>query len=137
MPNRPSIPAEIVIEILIESGHRCAVCGTSCPLERAHIIPWHKSREHKSEDLICLCANCHQRADLEKWGEKTLKEYKRRPWVLRRYEDVDSMPEPTIKVELKIEMELEHFDEKNLRWLQHATAEFLEVPPDAVRITCS
>jgi len=85
MSNRPAIPAGITREILLESGHRCAVCGTPCPLERAHIIPWHKSREHKAEDLICLCANCHERADKEKWGEKTLREYKRRPWVLRQY----------------------------------------------------
>jgi len=83
MPDRPSIPAEVAREILLESGHRCAVCGTPCPLEQAHIIPWHKSREHKAEDLICLCANCHERADSEKWGEKMLREYKRMPWVLR------------------------------------------------------
>jgi len=93
MPSRPAIPAEVTREILLESGHRCAVCGTSCPLERAHIIPWHKSREHKAEDLICLCANCHERADKEKWGERTLRCYKKRPWVLRQYESTNSTPE--------------------------------------------
>jgi tetratricopeptide (TPR) repeat protein len=135
MYNRPAIPAEITREVLIESGHRCAVCGAGCPLERAHIIPWHKSREHKAEDLICLCANCHQRADLEKWGERTLREYKRKPWVQRQYENADSMPEPTTNVVLTIEMELENFDGKNQRWLQHAIAGFLEISPNAVRIT--
>jgi type I restriction enzyme R subunit len=102
MSSRPSIPAEIAREILLESGHRCAVCGAPCPLERAYIIPWHKSREHKAEDLIYLCANCHQRADLEKWGEKTLREYKRRPWVTRQYESTDSKPEPMTRLELMI-----------------------------------
>ena len=43
-PNRPEIPATIKMEVMIESGHRCAVCGTPCPLERAHIIPWSKSK---------------------------------------------------------------------------------------------
>lgn len=86
MPNRPPIPAEISRGVLFESGHRCAVCGVSTPIERAHIIPWHKSKEHKKEDLICLCANCHQRADSEKWGEKTLRKYKERPWVMRQQE---------------------------------------------------
>ncbi|HZT61324.1 MAG TPA: HNH endonuclease [Pyrinomonadaceae bacterium] len=90
MPNRPSIPAEIKRQIFIESGHKCAVCGTDCPLERAHIIPWHKSKEHKAEDLICLCANCHARADKEDWGEKTLREYKQKPWILRQYKDTGS-----------------------------------------------
>ena len=132
MSNGPAIPAEIAREVLIESGHRCAVCGAGCPLERAHIIPWHKSREHKAEDLICLCANCHQRADLEKWGEKTLREYKRRPWVMRQYENMDSRPGPTSKV--TIELELEHLDEKNQRLLQYAIASFLETSPNTVRI---
>ena len=54
MSDRPAIPAELEREILIESGYRCAVCGDPCPLERAHIIPWHQSRQHKAEDLIYL-----------------------------------------------------------------------------------
>jgi len=70
----------------VESGHCCAVCGNPGPLELAHIRPWHQSREHKAEDLICLCANCHARADKDGWGEKTLREYKRNPWVSRRFE---------------------------------------------------
>lgn len=76
MPNRPVIPAATKKAILIESGHRCAVCGEGCPLERAHIIPWRSSKDHAQENLICLCANCHERADREEWGEITLKEYK-------------------------------------------------------------
>jgi uncharacterized protein YjbI with pentapeptide repeats len=100
--NRPAIPAEIAREILIESGHRCAVCGTGIPLERAHIIPWHKSKEHKAEDLICLCANCHERADKEKWGTKTLREYKQRPWVMRQYEKADDIPKPTAKARVEV-----------------------------------
>jgi tetratricopeptide (TPR) repeat protein len=98
LPNRPPIPAEIERKVFVESGHRCAVCGDSFPLERAHIIPWNKSKEHKLEDLICLCASCHEKADLQKWGEKTLREYKERPWILRNYKNITppeiSEPEP-------------------------------------------
>jgi tetratricopeptide (TPR) repeat protein len=98
LPNRPPIPAEIERKVFVESGHRCAVCGDSFPLERAHIIPWNKSKEHKLEDLICLCASCHEKADLQKWGEKTLREYKERPWILRNYKNTTppeiSEPEP-------------------------------------------
>lgn len=82
--HRQRIPAEIERAVLTESGHRCAVCGESCPLERAHIIPWHRSKAHLAADLVCLCANCHARADLEKWGELTLRTYKLNPWVLRK-----------------------------------------------------
>jgi len=95
MADRPRIPADISREVFVEAGHRCAACGESIPLERAHIIPWHKSKEHKAEDLVCLCANCHARADAEKWGEKTLREYKQRPWVSRRLAKADAPSEPT------------------------------------------
>ena len=60
------------------------VCGESTPLERAHIIPWRTTKQHKLEDLMCLCANCHSRADTEHWGPKALRKYKRKPWVLRQ-----------------------------------------------------
>jgi hypothetical protein len=134
MPKRPQIPAEVEREILLECGHRCAVCGDPLPLERAHIIPWHKSREHKAEDLICLCANCHERADNGKWGEKTLREYKQRPWVLRRYGTEDGVHNPNAQLQITINMELESFDQKNQRLLQYALAAFLDVPPSAIQI---
>jgi len=134
MPERPSIPAEIQRQILIESGHRCAVCGAGCPLERAHIIPWHRSKEHKAEDLICLCASCHERADQERWGEKALREYKQRPWIMRNYEKLISSLEPTTEVELTINMELSQFDDQQQRWLQYALAAFLDISPHDIRV---
>jgi tetratricopeptide (TPR) repeat protein len=81
--NRPRIPADVERKVLIEAGHRCAVCGAELPLERAHIIAWIRSKDHSAANLLCLCANCHGRADTEKWGEETLRQYKQRPWVIR------------------------------------------------------
>lgn len=133
--HRPKIRAEIEREILFECGHRCAVCGTPLPLERAHIIPWRITKEHKLEDLICLCANCHQQSDQEKWGEKTLRKYKQNPWVLRQYRDANNILSPTSKVKLEIDIELSHFDENNQRWLQYAIAAFLNISPYAIQIT--
>ncbi len=95
---RPRIPADMEQQILIEAGHRCAVCGEPLPLDRAHIIPWHKSKEHKVEDLICLCPNCHRRADAENWGQGTLREYKLRPWVVRRFESNSSSTNPRLRL---------------------------------------
>lgn len=86
--SRPRIPADVERQVLSESGHRCAVCGEPWPLARAHIIPWRDSHEHRAEDLICLCANCHRRADSEGWSQRTLREYKQRPWVLRRFDTI-------------------------------------------------
>ncbi|MCK4473129.1 MAG: HNH endonuclease, partial [Anaerolineae bacterium] len=136
MPNRPAIPAEIERDILIECGHRCAVCGTPVPLERAHIIPWHKSKEHKAEDLICMCANCHERADKEKWGVKTLREYKKRPWVMRQcdYGAIENVPVPRIKVNIEIDMGLNDFSEMYQKLLQSGLSGFLEILPDLAQV---
>lgn len=60
----------------------CACCGTPLPLEQAHVVPWSKSKEHSVKNLIALCANCHSRADKEKWGSKTLAKYKKNPFIL-------------------------------------------------------
>ena len=133
---RPAIPAEIVREVLIECGHRCAACGTGCPLERAHIVPWCQSQNHALENLLCLCANCHARADLEKWGSATLREYKRRPWVLRQFAAGPGQPTAHLaRVRLTIDMELSEFDERYKRLLQHALAAFLEVSPELIQVS--
>lgn len=81
MAKRTQIPTEIARQVLIESGHRCAVCGEPIPLERAHIVPCSESSGHEAENLVCLCANCHARAERDRWEQKVLREYKMRPWV--------------------------------------------------------
>lgn len=134
LSDRPAIPADVTREILIASGHRCAVCGAGCPLERAHIIPWHKSRTHNAEDLICLCASCHERADLERWGEKTLREYKEKPWILRHF-TADESVSSKARVELTLAVELSDFNERNQRLIQYAIAAFLDISPNDVQIT--
>jgi hypothetical protein len=81
--NRPRIPAEVERQVLVEAGHRCAVCGVELPVERAHIVPWSRSKDHSAENLICLCANCHERSHKENWSKAILRDYKRQPWVIR------------------------------------------------------
>ncbi len=136
MKNRPSIPSEIERDILIECGHRCAACGIPSPIERAHIIPWHKTKEHSSENLICLCANCHEQADKENWGSKTLKEYKKRPWVNRQYnsEGTKNVCVSKSRIRITIDMERDDFSEKNQKWFKNAISGFLDIMPDSVKI---
>jgi type I restriction enzyme, R subunit len=102
MPNRPAIAIDIQREILFESRHRCAVCCEATPLERAHVRPWSKSRDHSVENLIALCANCHERADTEKWGESYLKRYKEQPCALRANAMPPMLPEQKAIVDLII-----------------------------------
>lgn len=134
MARRPSIPAEIKRQVLAECGHRCSVDGEPCPLELAHIVPWTQSKNHNAANLICLCASCHERADKEKWGEKTLYEYKRLPWVRRKYTKSGDVSRKKVRLEIRIDMEVQDFDDTQNRFLQHALAGFLEIPASHVRL---
>ena len=49
-------------DVLVESGYRCAMprCRAT-QIEIHHIIPYTVVQEHTFDNLIVLCANCHQR----------------------------------------------------------------------------
>ncbi|HRQ89808.1 MAG TPA: HNH endonuclease signature motif containing protein, partial [Bacteroidia bacterium] len=83
MSNRPAIPAPTKRAVLVESCHRCAVCGFGLSIELAHIVPWRKTQDNKAENLIALCANCHEMADKQKWKTKDFEAYKKEPWARR------------------------------------------------------
>jgi hypothetical protein len=133
LPDRPPIASDVARAVLIEAGHRCAVCGVPCPLERAHIVPWSKRKSHERDNLICLCSNCHQRADFEGWGEKTLREYKLNPWVFRQNH---AAPQTAARkrIEMIIDMEIENFDDHQENILKHALAGLLRIPPKSIVI---
>lgn len=59
--SRPSIPSELERDLMLESGYRCALCKATSPLQIDHIVEWSKVNEHKFENMIVLCANCHAR----------------------------------------------------------------------------
>ena len=85
MEERPAIPADLKRRVLIEAGHRCAIPTCRFPTtDIAHIQPWAKVKEHKYENLIALCPNCHRRADKGEIDIKSLKIYKR---ILQRLTD--------------------------------------------------
>jgi hypothetical protein len=78
--SRPAIPAELKRQVLVEAGHRCAIhtCRHPADVDLHHIIPWKDCREHKFENLIALCPNCHRRADAGEIDRKSLVMYKTR-----------------------------------------------------------
>jgi hypothetical protein len=130
---RPAIPAEAARSVLIEAGHRCAVCGVPCPLERAHIVPWRNSRDHAVENLICLCANCHEMADRDKWGERVLREYKANPWVHRQNSNHKEAKTFAL-VQIVIRKEMRDFDDHQLEILRYALAKFLDTDPKEIKV---
>ena len=75
--SRPSVPAGIRRQVLVEAGHRCAI--PTCryiEVQVHHIIPWMTCREHRYDNLIALCPNCHRRADRKEIDPKSLRLYK-------------------------------------------------------------
>ena len=67
MTNRPSIPIGLERVVKIEAGHRCAIPTCRCTtVEIAHIVPWNEIKEHKFDNLIALCPNCHALYDRDK-----------------------------------------------------------------------
>ena len=89
---RPPIPAELRRAVSIESGHRCAI--PTCKytrIEIAHIIPWVEVQEHKFENLIALCPNCHDLYDKDKKiDRKSMLIYKANLGILSsRYQDFE------------------------------------------------
>ncbi len=77
--NRSNIPADLRRQVLIESGHRCAIttCRNSASIDIHHIIPWSECLQHSFDNLIVLCPNCHRLVHSGKIDRKSLFEYKK------------------------------------------------------------
>lgn len=61
---RPPYGAALERAVKMESGYRCAI--STCrqhPVQLHHIVPWAQCREHRFENLIALCGNCHALAE--------------------------------------------------------------------------
>ena len=63
MADRPDVPTDLKRRLMIEAGYRCAIpmCGQVAPLQIDHIVPWATVKRHDFENMIILCANCHNR----------------------------------------------------------------------------
>lgn len=74
---RSPIPANIRRRVLVEAGHRCAIpTCRSIVVDVHHIVPWAQCHEHRYENLIALCPNCHRMAHDGTIDQKALRIYK-------------------------------------------------------------
>lgn len=75
--DRSPIPADLRRRVLVEAGHRCAIATCRhIEVDVHHIVPWAQCQAHEYENLICLCPNCHRRADRGEIDRKALRLYK-------------------------------------------------------------
>jgi hypothetical protein len=91
MAKRPPIPAGLERQVLIESGHRCAIhtCRQH-PVEIAHITAWSRCKAHEFHNLICLCPTCHTRYDNGQIDRQSMLVYKQSAWWRNsRYGDLE------------------------------------------------
>jgi HNH endonuclease len=91
---RDDISLPLQRSLMIEAGHRCAIptCRAVAPLVFEHIEDWVKVREHKFENMIVLCANCHglKGEGPRKLDRKSLRQYKLNLAVVNgRYGDIE------------------------------------------------
>lgn len=121
-------------EVLIEAGHRCAVCCETSALEIAHIIPWHKSKQHKLDDLVCLCANCHTKADRERWSQRVFRRYKHNPCVLRIAAKLGETMLGKERVKITLKESFQEWNPTMQKMLESAVAAFLRIPRNHVRV---
>jgi len=132
--NRPAIPKETQREVLFQARHRCAVCCEPIPLEKAHIRPWNKSHDNCAGNLIALCANCHERADNEKWGEAYLHRYKQDPCALAANAMPPMSPQQKAMVDLIIACDPDSMTDKERRRLLSMIAAYVDVPLSTVSV---
>lgn len=136
MADRSEIPIDVKRAMLFECCHRCAVDGVPVQLENAHIIPWCETQDHSPENLVCLCALCHDRSHREGWDEKTLRMYKESPWAMRQYANAGFVPSTTSIVEFTLAgIQVADISDEIQRQLPGAIAAFLKVPPNQIRMT--
>lgn len=130
---RPAIPIEIKRDVLFEARHHCAVCCSPLPLEFAHVVPWSKSRDHSLENLIALCANCHERADKEKWGVSYLERYKKSPCIIARGAQPMTVEQKAL-VDLIVARDPEYMSQKEKQRLVSMLAAYLDVPFEQISV---
>lgn len=92
--DRDRIPAELERALMLEAGYRCSIpaCKTVDPLQIDHIVEYSTVKTHAFENMIVLCANCHNRKGKgpRRLDRKALRAIKRNLGIVNaRYNDIE------------------------------------------------
>jgi type I restriction enzyme R subunit len=120
--------------LLLEVRHRCAADCEPVSLEKAHIIPWSKSKDHSPENLVVLCANCHTRSHAEKWTVAMLQHYKQQPCALQGNRMPPMSPEQKVLVDLIVAVPPDNMTETERLRLASIAAAYAGVQFTALRV---
>jgi hypothetical protein len=136
MAYRPAIPVKVQCEVLLQARHRCSACCAPTALEKAHIVPWHQTRDHSESNLVALCANCHTRSHTESWDQETLRHYKKHPCALVK--ERDRLPymsrSKRALVDMIIAADFEQMTKTERKRLASVLAAYLDLPTPEISI---
>jgi type I restriction enzyme R subunit len=134
MSDRPAIPVETQRDLLFECRYRCACDCEPVSLEKAHIIPWSKTKDHSFDNLVVLCANCQTRADTEKWPVSQLKRFKDSPYALERDRILPVSPDQKAMIDMIAAAPVDSMTDKQRTRLVRMTAAYADVSVDSIRV---
>jgi hypothetical protein len=134
MSKRPVIPRHVQQQLLLEVRHRCAADCEPVSLEKAHIIPWSKSKDHSPYNLVVLCANCHTRSHAENWTIAMLQHYKQQPCALQRDRLPAMSPEQRALVDLIVAVPPDYMTDTERLRLASIAAAYAGVQFTSVRV---
>ncbi len=134
MSSRPALPKQIQDDLMFECRYRCACDCEPVSLEKAHIIPWRETQDHSFENLVVLCANCHTRADKEKWPEAHFRRFKQQPCAKERDRLPPISPEQKLLVDMILARDLEALDGRQKQQLVYRVAAVVDIHVEAMRV---
>lgn len=134
MSNRLAIPVQIKRDLLFECRYRCACDCVPVSLEKAHIIPWRETRDNSFENLVVLCANCHTRADTEKWPESHLRKFKSHPCALERDRMPIMGPDQKAIVDMVLAVPVDSLTVNERQRIVRMVAAYVDVPVSVTEI---
>ncbi len=62
--------------LLVETGHRCAVCTDRAPPQFHHIIEFSELKHHDPEHMLAVCGTCHSKMTNGSIDRQTQRQYK-------------------------------------------------------------
>ena len=132
--DRPAISVEVQQKLMFECRYRCACCCEPVALERAHIVPWSKTKDHSFENLVVLCANCHTRSHAEKWPDAHLYKFKQLPCALQRDQPPPVSAEQKVLIDLIAAAQPETMTTHQRERLIRMTAAYANVSITAISV---
>jgi hypothetical protein len=57
-------PTAVRRELLVEAGHRCAICEDSAPLQYHHIVEFNRVRHYDTRHMLAICGTCHHKCTI-------------------------------------------------------------------------